>query len=238
MLRIVVLENPIAHMNNQLTKQYFTQMLTMKKSGYDFAFRGKNKSVLPFDHTDFIGNHILLLNEDDQILLCYKVISFKACTQYGKNFAAAAPFNHVSNHYCQIMELTRRAERERKELIYCSAFTINPSIRDDLDTSLLVHKIFHSIVLNYYSEYKVGYMMVLANIDFNTDTTFKKMGMFPLHGLEAITLRSFGDSRIQIFLSEGSFSKKSKKLAKKYKNLWKERKIIDQDFYLDEIQAA
>ena len=232
MLKIATIESPIGIWENKELQKFMTPLIAMKMKGYEEGFAQKDL-VAPLDTTDFIGNHVMVYMEQKEKiipLLAYKNCSLKRCEQFNIPFPIVSSISlcNSEEHSKSLNDFLNEKSKQGQNIAYDCSLTINPIIKNDPELSYEVHSILFALGVLFKEENGIDISLMLANLKFQTNKTFKKMGAKPMiigdKELAPVACPQHAYSELQIYVCDNSHSKKAIEMSKKYRSLWLTRK--------------
>lgn len=134
--QVVVLKSPYDFMRDKQVRSLFSDICDLKITGYSKEYPD---GVLPLDASDFVANHIVLLEKTSMGMLPimgFKSISLGACDRHRVNFPIlgmlkSAQDTSAHHSYFERMLADYRARGAADTLAYNGSFTVHPEKRSD-----------------------------------------------------------------------------------------------------------
>lgn len=234
-LQHVTLSAPYKMLDDQFVRDLFLDTCNLKIKGYGEKI---SHDYVSLDTWDFIGIHEIACAKDGDRLV--PLMSYKSCpldlsAKHSVKFPGLACIDdkRFASHKNAVGELIENAEKNNRPLTYVGAFTMHPGIADRRLKATL-YQIY--LAQSYWHMLSQGFddILALAMLQFNTDTSFIKMGLDKLQE-NGETLNSFRSPSVfgqevefWLFSREG-VSDWLKELCKKLEPYWLNRILIDGD---------
>ncbi len=225
-LQIVVIERPIDTWNDPLTAAIFHKMVSLKLDGYS---QHHVYGTLPVDKTDFFADHIVVGNIASgtfEPITGWRSVSMDACRTFCHEFSGLAVAKSAPEHFESISRLIR--QYEGRKIRYCSAYTINPQIRD---RRLLVQikPIITALGCLFHTTYQTELSLMAGSVKTKVDKMFEQGGYVPI-SLEGRELPSFGiqslnDMEVRMVVLR-EWSQYARECADRYNDLWSRRMTL------------
>jgi len=179
-LAIVILKSPYESLVSSEGKKIFSNMIDIKIKGY---LSYHESGALPLDTTDFLGDHMLVVNKNDpfnEIYMSYKSTSYKVC----EKFNVAFPFTTILNNYAskecslEFQNILNECRAKGEDLSYDTGWSINPKFKGNEEMSKTLKELVSLIVVNHHSDhyFAVPHWVTLGILKVKTDKIFLAMG--------------------------------------------------------------
>lgn len=229
--KLILLNCPYDSREDELVQRYFGKIIQFKINGYltEYPY-----GTLPFCASDFIADHFLLINqENDEILMAFKSITLERCLAHNVRFPMLGMIETVHEEdqrenliAIQDMIKTYIENKKTHQLAYQGSLTVKPELRKNKELMTTIWELTHSILVNYFTEQKLDRALAICSKKFKVDEKNRIIGWNEIYHQEK-ALKSFPCKSLanEIFLpmnvQEHSFE--GYRLAKKYKNIWDAR---------------
>ena len=223
-LQIVVLERPIDTWSDPFTTLIFSKLVEMKLAGYAAHHPYGSLAV---DKTDFFGDHILVgdVSSGDFVPITgWRSVTLDACKLFKNEFSAIAAARKSAPHVEYVEHLL--ASNPGKNIRYCSAYTINPNIRDR-NILVQIKPLLAAMGYWFYKTDRTDISLLVGNVTAKVDRMFESLGYQPLEWngevLPSFPI-AFYDMEVRMF-KLGEPTDLAIESATQYHELW-ERRIV------------
>lgn len=232
-LKFVVLGSPYDTWSNPLTEKLFARLVGLKLAGYGHEYP---YGVLPLDTTDFVADHLIICDEDEQGLkpiVSIKSTSLAQCRAHKLPFPALTLMQLVKkNEHANVIEqIMAQSEKNGTDLRYVGSWTIDPNERGNKEWGDVLRELFTAIYVSFHLENK-SQTIAGGTLRFKVDKYIQWLGHEPLlmdgHQLSTVPVFHLNGEE-NLFTHLKSFSFESRSIAKKWQKLWDERIVIPRD---------
>lgn len=229
-LRLVIIDNPSRNWGNPLVRDLFHKVVGLKLKGYGKEYE---QGVLPIDTTDFIGTHLTICQERGgalEPLIAYKSISLERCREYQPNLPfpvlAMTQVASAKDHEEYVRRKIEECIRTGKGLRYCSAYTIQPEVRENRILVQRLKQMLVAVQINFLRMTQTHESLLMGAMRFKVDQMFRSWGYKDIE-LDGRTLPPFNVKSIfdqpAMLLRLEEFNDEVLKHLETYAELWKNR---------------
>lgn len=192
------------------------------------------EGICPISEYDFFTNHIAILNQANNEVLCsYKILELNVCLKYQKPFPL---YSHLGENYPIHYKVIADWLSAHPNCGYNHSWTINPQL--DKSTKKELVDITFALLANFYKSRGINNTIDLNVIPFKIHLIKEWMGNTYLN-LPNIKVESYGDLLCCIMVNEGlNWSPEFRLVIERYKKLWESRKEFTPSDYMDEKKKA
>lgn len=244
--QFVLLRAPYEIMNFEVVQKIFPALIQLKTTGYQQEYQ---RTVLPFDSSDFVASHLLMCEKKAQTLvpvLGFKSVTLKRCDDHRISFPMLSMLERSDGETSdkeiiqKILNSYREKAREEK-IAYNGSFTILPHLRQDKVLMKYLWEVSFSLLANYYMDYGIDHVLAVCATKFKVNKKKEEHGWNYIQGgaetLPEYNCRAlFGAPLIpmELFTSH----EECKKSSERFKKMWFERVTLDTESLSDMKIAA
>ncbi|MDP7319482.1 MAG: hypothetical protein QF441_02690 [Bacteriovoracaceae bacterium] len=229
--KIIVINDFFSQIEDPDVSMNFTKLMAMKRDGY---WSKHNESYLPLSQDDFVGIHVLLVDEvHGDIIMAFKTTTKSICQRYRIKFPMDE-YLEIASDIDKKMVSNFTSKFHNSEITYSGGWTINPKFKG-FGLSNEFKEIYTAIHYHVHHSYNLNCLVAIGVVNFKTDEFFDKIwGMTAFTGT-AYSLPSCPYLKCKfIHLDLAKSAEKKLELAEKYHELWAAR----QEFIVKEKFAA
>lgn len=243
--RFVLVRAPYEIMDHEIVRRIFPAVIQLKTTGYQQEYQ---KSVLPFDSSDFVASHLLLCEKKGRDLvpvLGFKSVTLKRCDDHRISFPMLSMLERADSENCpkeaiqKILNLYRSQGREEK-IAYNGSFTILPHLREDKVLMKYLWEVSFSLLANYYLDYSIDHVLAVCATKFKVNKKKEEHGWNYISNgsgiLEEYQCRAlFGAPLIPMELHTSH--EKCLEASLRFKHMWESRLTLDLE-HLERMRIA
>lgn len=232
-LKLVVLDCPYDTWNQELTRQFFLQEVSLKFAGYKGEYP---YGVLPVDTSDFVAVHVLVCRDEGgklTPLMGYRSITDTRCQAHGLPFPAVTLCRMAGApvHERLVQAIVEASRKRGEEVAYDSTFTMDPATKGDRPLRELLKDILIACQYLHKVENQVVETICGGTIRFKTDQYFKRIGYEPLTApsgeiLPPIQVANLLGEDVRVMRLR-EFPEEALRLGDAWKFFWRSRLQID-----------
>jgi hypothetical protein len=227
--KVVVIDYPIYALGESSCAALLGKALKMKFDGYSHTY-GDN--ILPMDKSDFFGTHIMLCEENEKDLMpifAYKSVALDRCLKHGVEFPILTTIRSDGDSTCfeEINNIIKQAN-DPSAVSYDSAWAQNLNYRFSNNPELknVLREITMMMAVKHHEEFKIPHMITCGAVKVKTDQFFLSIGLNKVSKNSHFYQKNLNNEESVVFYNN-IFSLDAYRMAKKYKDLWDSKLLID-----------
>lgn len=191
--RLVVLDYPVRHWDDERVQRTFAQVISMRLAGYRAEYPPE---VLPVDAADFVSTLMLLGKERDEgfdPFFCVRFVTLDRCRAHRVEFPpiAVARSSSATEHLRAFMRVIEDCESHGKTLGFGSTWAVRKECRMDREFSLFLRDFVTATQVWYQHAYQIDETATYGVTRFKAHLLQQKAGYEVLTGTNGNQLDVF-----------------------------------------------
>lgn len=215
---------------DESVQEFLSQIFCNQLRGYKAYYPS---GICPISEYDFFTNHIAILDEETQRVLCsYKITDHATCRRYNKRLPITLVIgDHLPEHQKVVAQWLEKFPNSG----YNHSWTIDPTLPKPQKKELV--DITFAILAQFYIDRKIENIIDINVIPYKIHLIKEWMGNVYLD-LPSFGVKEYNNQLSCLMVNEGlKFSEEFRFSIKKYEKLWLNRVEITASDYEDEAAA-
>jgi hypothetical protein len=225
---VVVISEPYHfYEKSEQTRIVLSKIFSNQLTGYKEYYP---EGVCPISEYDFFTNHIAIRDRQTKEILCsYKVMEYKTCIKYKKQFPL---FAVLGEEHPESTQAIRKWMQGKDAIGYNHSWTINPDLSKEVKKEL--NDITFATLALFYMENKITNIIDISIVPFRIHEIKEWMGNSYLKNVPSFPVKEYGGLKGCIMVNEGLvFTDEFKLVIDKYKFLWNAKVKLNKNNYME-----
>ncbi len=181
MLRLIVIDNIVANIENPLVENLLGPLCSLKKRAYTQSFSNR---TMPLDHTDYYGTHVILAKEwkknDIGPVMAFKCVTVERCKQYNVELPGITMVDRLNSeiHSMAFQKTLTQDNYHDHQMAYISSLAIEPRL--SLKNRIALLELIYPLWFYYTCDFGIKKAFSFGTVESKVFRILLKLGLAPL----------------------------------------------------------
>ena len=181
MLRLIVIDNIVANIENPLVESLLGPLCSLKKRAYTQSFSNR---TMPLDHTDYYGTHVIVAKEQEKNdmgpVMAFKSVTTERCKQYNAKLPGIIMVDRLNSkiHSTAFQKNLAETNCHDHQVAYISSLAIEPRL--SLENRIELLELIYPLWFYYVCDFGIKKAFSFGTVESKVFRILLKLGLSPL----------------------------------------------------------